>query len=143
MPVRFVRLAFVRCKDGLVLFICGQRNCIPARRLQPLVKLVLIQEPSSARLGGWDGAILQLHVHGSPGDVRVLDGFLHSHGLVAVALMPITSSRSWATTCGRSLNVRISFSIVYHFFGESAAKELNDALLIPITHDNPRIIIST
>ncbi len=63
--------------------------------------------------------------------------------LDSMALMPITSSRSWATTCGRSLNVKFSFCITYHFFGESAAKELNDSMLIPIIHDNPRIIMST
>ena len=57
-----------------------------------------------------------------------------------MALMPITSSRSWATTCGRSLNVKFSFCITYHYFGESAAKELNDDMLTPIIPNNHRII---
>lgn len=64
---------------------------IPARGLQPLVKLILIQDPSSARLGGWDGAVLQFHVHRSPGDVRVLDGLFHSHWLMAVLLYGFTT----------------------------------------------------
>ena len=91
MPIRFVRLTFVRCQDGFVLFICRHRNGIPALRLQPFVKLILIQDPSSARLGGRDGAVLQLHVHGSPGDVRLLDGLIHSHWLVAVLLYGFTT----------------------------------------------------
>ena len=48
--------------------------------------LVLIQETSSAWFGGRNGAVLQFHVHRTFGYVRVLDGFLHSHGLVAVLL---------------------------------------------------------
>ena len=56
-----------------------------------LVRLVLIQDPSSARLGGRDGDILQFHVHRTLGDVRVLDGLVHSHWLVAVLLYWLTT----------------------------------------------------
>ena len=35
------------------------------------------------------------------------------------------------------VRLKFSFCITYHYLGESAAKELNDAMLIPITHDNP------
>lgn len=158
MPIHFVRLALVRSENCRILLIRCQRDDISALRLQPFVKLILIQKPSSAGLGGRDGAVLQYHVHRSPGNVRVLDGLFHTHRLVAVFLC-------WfATLCllsgqhgshahhlvpklgddlRRSLNVRISFSIFYHYFGDSAAKELNEAMLIPIIHDNPRIIMST
>ena len=91
MPIRFVWLTFVRCQDGIVLLFCGHRNGIPALRLQPLVKLILIQDPSSAWLGGRDSAILQFHVHRSSGDVHVLDGLIHSHWLVAVLLYGFTT----------------------------------------------------
>ena len=84
MPIRFVRLALVRSENCRILLIRCQRDDISALRLQPFVKLILIQDPSSARLGGWDGAVFQFHVHRSPGDVRVLDGLIHSHWLVAV-----------------------------------------------------------
>ena len=86
MPVRFVRLTLMRREDNLILFLCCKWNSIPAVRLQPSVKLVLIQEPSSAWLGGGNGAVLQFHVHRTLGYVRVLDGLLHSHRLVAVLL---------------------------------------------------------
>ena len=77
-----------RMRETLIL---RSSSGIPARGLQPLVKLILIQDPSSARLGGWDGAVLQFHVHRSPGDVRVLDGLFHSHWLMAVLLYGFTT----------------------------------------------------
>ena len=91
MPIRYVRLALVRSENCRILLIRCQRDDISALRLQPLVKLILIQDPSSARLGGWDGAILQFHVHRSSGDVRLLDGLIHCHWLVAVLLYGFTT----------------------------------------------------
>ena len=91
MPIRFVRLALVRSENCRILLIRCQRDDISALRLQPFVKLILIQNPSSARLGGWDSAVLKFHVHRSSGDVRVLDGLIHSHWLVAVLLYWFTT----------------------------------------------------
>ena len=60
MPVRFVRLTFVRREDCIIFLISRKWYSVPSVRLQPLVKLVLIQEPSSAWLGGWNGAVFLL-----------------------------------------------------------------------------------
>ncbi len=91
MPVRFVRLTFMRRENSLILLISSKWYSVPAVRLQPSVKLVLIQEPSSARLGGRYGTVLQFHVHRTLGYVRVLDGLIHSHGLVSVFLYGFTT----------------------------------------------------
>ena len=54
IPSGFVRFAFVRCKDFSVLLLIRQRNGILSVRLQPLVYLVKVDDPSLARLGAGD-----------------------------------------------------------------------------------------
>ena len=44
MPIRLVRLTFVRRKDGLVLLVSSKGHCVLAVRFQPLVKLILIED---------------------------------------------------------------------------------------------------
>ena len=131
MPIRFVRLTFVRCQDDIVLLFCGHRNGISALRLQPLVKLIryrihllpglvagmvpsssfiyivplgicVYSMASSTVIGLWRFSFTGL--------------LLSACCLVSIALMPITSSRSWTTTCGRSLNVNFSFCINLSLF---------------------------
>ena len=54
LPAGLVRLALVRCKDGSVLLLIRQRNRILAVRLQPLVNLIKVDDPSLARFGTGD-----------------------------------------------------------------------------------------
>lgn len=138
-----------RMRETLIL---RSSSGIPARGLQPLVKLILIQDPSSARLGGWDGAVLQFHVHRSPGDVRVLDGLFHSHWLMAVLLYGFTTlyllsgqhgshAHHLIPKLGDDLRkvVECQFCILHIFGGlclETGAKELNDIPVLMETYGN-------
>ena len=146
MPIRLVRLTFVRREDGRVLLICCKRHCVLAVRFQPLVKLILIEDVAFPWFRCRYRPVTEFHVQRSYRDARVLSRFLHRHRLVAVFtylvipvlfLLPITSSRSWATTCGRSLNVSSCFSMFFHgLWLETAAKDRNDAPVQMETHGN-------
>lgn len=62
MPAGLVRFALVRREYGFILFISCQRYGILSVRLQPLVKFVLIEDVTFARLGGWYRTVTEFHV---------------------------------------------------------------------------------
>ena len=76
MPRRLVRLPSVRTEDCLVLFINGKRHGILAVRLQPLVNLFKVDDPSLAWLGAWDFPVCKFLVDGRKGNVGVLGNLL-------------------------------------------------------------------
>ena len=84
MPTGLVGLALVRCKDGSVLFFIRQRNGILAIRLQPLVYLVKVDDPSFAGLGAGDFPVCEFLIDGSKGNVGVLGNLLWRDRAVSV-----------------------------------------------------------
>ena len=84
MPIRLVRLTFVRRKDGLVLLVSSKGHCVLAVRFQPLVKLILIEDVAFSWFRCRYRPITEFHVQRSYRDARVLSRFLHRHRLVAV-----------------------------------------------------------
>ena len=84
MSAGLVWLALVRCKDGSILFLICQRNGILAVRLQPLVNLVKVDDPSLARFGTWDFPVCEFLVDGRKGNVGVLGNLLWRDRTVSV-----------------------------------------------------------
>ena len=84
MPVRFFRLALVRCKDCSVLLLIRQRNGILAVCFQPLVYLIKVDDPSLARLGAGDFPICKFLIDGRKGNVGVLGNLLWRDRAVSV-----------------------------------------------------------
>ena len=84
MPVRFFRLALVRCKDGCVLFFIRQGNGILAVRFQPLVNLVKVDDPSLAWLGAGDFPVCEFLIDGRKGNVGALGDLLWRDRAVSV-----------------------------------------------------------
>ena len=84
MPAGFVRLALVRCKDGSVLFLIRQRNEILAVRLQPLINLVQVDNPSLAGFGAGDFPVREFLIDGRKGNVGVLGNLLWRDRTVSV-----------------------------------------------------------
>ena len=84
LPLTFVWFAMMGCKDGFVLFLGSHRHGILAVRLQPFVKLVLIENVAFAWLCGRYRPVTEFHVQRSQGDACVLSRLFHSHGFVEV-----------------------------------------------------------
>ena len=84
MPVRFFRLALVRCKDCSVLLLIRQRNGILAVRFKPLVNLVKVDDPSLAWLGAGDFPVREFLIDGLKGNVGVLGNLLWRDRAVSV-----------------------------------------------------------
>ena len=84
MPVRFFRLALVRCKDCSVLLLIRQRNGILAVRFQLLVNLVKVDNPSFARLATWDFPVCKFLVDVCKGNVGALSNLLWRDRAVSV-----------------------------------------------------------
>ena len=82
LPLTFVWFTPMGCKDGIVLFLGGQRNGISTVCFQPFVKLILIEYPPLPWLSGRYRSICQFHVQSSQRNTRVLYRFLHRHRLV-------------------------------------------------------------
>ena len=79
LPLTFVWFTPMGCKDGIVLFLVGQRDGILAFHLQPLVEFVIEQDPTLAGFRSWHLALLQLHVEGVQGHAEIVCRFFHVH----------------------------------------------------------------
>ena len=74
----------MRCKNCSVLFLIRRRDGILAVRLQPLVNLVKVYDPSLARLGAGDFPVREFLIDGSKGNVGVLGNLLWRDRAVSV-----------------------------------------------------------
>ena len=86
LPITLIRLATMRCENGIVLFLGSQRNGISTVCFQPFVELILIEYPPLPRLGGRYRSVCQFHVQCSQRNTRVLYSFLHRHRLVVAII---------------------------------------------------------
>ena len=84
VPTGLVRLAIVRCKNCSVLFLIRQRDGILAVRLQPLVYLIKVDNPSLAWLGAGDFPVREFLIDGRKGNVGVLGNLLWRDRAVSV-----------------------------------------------------------
>ena len=101
MPAGLVRLALVRCKDCSILLLIRQRDGILAVRLQPLVNLVKVDNPTLAGFGAGDFPVREFLIDSRKGNVGVLGNLLWRDRAVSVL-----SLLSWSVLkVQRSLNV--------------------------------------
>jgi hypothetical protein len=84
LPTGLVRLALVRCTDGCVLLLIRQRNGILAVRLQPLVNLVKLDDPSFAWFGAGNFPVCEFLIDGRKGNVGVLGNLFWRDRAVSV-----------------------------------------------------------